>query len=242
MTINPNISNLQVFNKEGYSLSCPNDLQEAIQTGIAKKVGKLLNAEGFLALIPDFDPTEDTKLRIHLTKDGITIQLLERDLKDSKTASSYAENDPAITEAIKIRKEKIITKVDSLFKEPPSLGLSTRLGSEKIRPLFIPSQPSQGEKIPFKIGFDATVSNPQIQQLHAKIEGLQDQLNKKNPHSEELQIIKEQLQLLSQAIHNLSISQENITYPHTEEYALIDKLVGNQRDVCRELLDLLSRN
>ncbi len=242
MINNINISNLQAFNKNGDSLPCTADLQKEIQEGIAKKVGKLLNAEGFLALIPDFDPTENTKLRIYLTKDGITIQLLERDLKDPKTASSYAENDPAITEAIKIRKEKIITKVDSLFKEPSSLDPSAGLDSEKIRPLFIPSQSSKDEQIPFKIGFDATVSNPQIQQLHAKIEGLQDQLNKKTPHSEELQVIKEQLASLSQAIHNLSKNQENITYPHTEEYALINKLVDNQRDVYRALLDLLSRN
>ncbi|VHO00965.1 hypothetical protein [Candidatus Rhabdochlamydia sp. T3358] len=237
-----NISNLQMFNQEGSPLSCPNDLQEAIQTGIAKKVGKLLNAEGFLALIPDFDPSKDTKLRIHLTKDEITIQLLERDLENLKIDTSYTKKDPELSEEIKTRKEKIIKKVDSLFKEPFSLDPSARLESEKIRPLFIPSPLSQDEQVPFKIGFDATLSSPQIQQLHAKIEELKNQLNKKTPHSEELQVIKEQLASLSQAIHNLSKNQENITYPHTEEYALINKLVDNQRDVYRALLDLLSRN
>lgn len=242
MINNLNISNLQMFNQEGYSLPCPSNLQEAIQSGIAKKVGKLLNAEGFLALIPDFDPSKDTKLRIHLTKDGITIQLLERDTNNPKADRAYSKDNHLVTDEIKTRKEKIIEKVDSLFKESPSLDPSARLGSEKIRPLFIPSPLSQDEQVPFKIGFDATLSSPQIQQLHAKIEELKNQLNKKTPHSEELQVIKEQLASLSQAIHNLSKNQENITYPHTEEYALINKLVDNQRDVYQALLDLLSRN
>ncbi|PWU14869.1 MAG: hypothetical protein C5B45_03720 [Chlamydiae bacterium] len=240
MINNLNISNLQVFNKEGASLPCSSDLQEAMQIGIAKKVGKLLNAEGFLALIPNFDPTKDTKLRIHLTKEGITIQLLERAVEDAKAAPSYTKKDPELSEEIKTRKEKIITKVDSLFKEPPSFSSSPELKSDKIHPLFIPSQPSKDEQSPFTIGFDATVSNPQIQQLHAKIEALQDQLNKKTPHSEELQVIKEQLQLLTELIHNSK--QENITYPQTEQYVLINKLVDNQRDICRALLVLLSRN
>lgn len=240
MINNINVSNLQVFNKEGTSLPCPNDLQEAIQVGIAKKVGKLLNAEGFLTLIPGFDPSKGTKLRIYLTKDGITIQLLERDLE---VDTSYTKKDPELSEEIKIRKEKIIKKIDSLFKEPSFLNPSARLASEKTRPLFIPLQSSKNEQVPFKIGFDTTtVSNSKIESLHAKIEGLQDQLNKPSPHSKELEVIKEQLQFLNRAIHNLSIKQENITYPHTEEYALINKLVDNQRDVYRALLDLLSSN
>ena len=240
MINNINVSNLQVFNKEGASLSCPNDLQEAIQVGIAKKVGKLLNAEGFLTLIPGFDPSKGTKLRIYLTKDGITIQLLERDLE---VDTSYTKKDPELSEEIKIRKEKIIKKIDSLFKEPSFLNPSARLASKKTRPLFIPLQSSKDEQVPFKIGFDTTtVSNSKIESLHAKIEGLQDQLNKTSPHSKELEVIKEQLQFLNRAIHNLSIKQENITYPHTEEYALINKLVDNQRDVYRALLDLLSSN
>ena len=234
-----NISNLEMFDQVGSPLSCPNDLQKAIEEGIAKKVGKLLNAEGFLALIPNFDPNEDTKLRIHLTKDGITIQLLERDTNNLKTDKSYSEDNQLVTPEIKTRKEKIIKKVDSLFKEPSAIDPSARLES-KVLPLFI-SQPNK-EQVPSKIHFDATLPNPQIQQLHAKIENLQNQLNKRTPYSEELQVIKDQLELLKQAIHNLSAKQENITYPHTEKYALINKLVDNQRDIYRALLDLLSRN
>ncbi|WP_215217033.1 hypothetical protein, partial [Candidatus Rhabdochlamydia sp. W815] len=232
-----NISNLEMFDQKGSFLPCPNDLQEAIQAGIAEKVGTLLNAEGFLALISNFNPTKDIKLRIHLTKDGITIQLLRREnLEDSKVAKKDSE----LSQEIKERKEKIITKAASLFKESFSLGSSAGLKS-KVRPLFIPSQTNK-EQVPSKIHFDATLSNSQIQQLHAKIEDLQDQLNKKTPSSEELKVIKEQLVFLTQAIHNLSLKQENITYPYTEEYALINKLVDNQQDIYRALLDLLSRN
>ena len=233
-----NISNLEMFDQEGSSVPCSNDLQEAIQAGIAKKVGKLLNTEGFLALIPNFNPNEDTKLRIYLTKDGITIQLIERDTNTLKTDKSYSEDNQLVTPEIKIRKEKIIKKVDSLFKESSALDPSSRLQSEKIRPLFIPSQ-SNKEQVPSKIHFDATLSNPQTHQLHARIEDLQ---NKKTLYPKELQVINDQLELLRQAIHNLSAKQENITYPHTEEYALINKLVDNQRDICQKLLDLLSRN
>ena len=235
-----NISNLEMFNQEGYSVSCPKDLQEAIQAGIVKKVRKLFNTEGFLALIPNFDPTEDTKLRIHLTKDGITIQLLEKDTSNPKVDTPYTKNDLELSEEVKTRKEKIIKKIDSLLKKPSALDSSARLES-KVHPLFIPSQPNK-EQAPSKIYFDATLSNPQIQQLHARIEDLQNQLNKKNPYPEELKVIKEQLVFLNQAILNLSLKQENITYPHTEEYTLINKLVDNQQDIYRALLDLLSRN
>ncbi|MDR2539417.1 MAG: hypothetical protein LBC45_02210 [Chlamydiales bacterium] len=236
------MSNLEIFDREGYSLPCPNDLQEVIQAKIAKKVEKLLNEEGFLALIPNFHSTEDIKLRIHLTKNGITIQLLERGLEGSKVNTSYVKKNPELSKEIKTRKEKIIKKVDSLFKEPPFLDPSARLQSEKIRPLFIPLQFSKDEQAACKISFDATLSNLQIQQLQAKIEDLQNQLNKKTSYSKELQIIKDQLELLSQSIRALSLKQENITYPHTEEYALINKLVDNQQDIYRALLDLLSRN
>lgn len=230
-----NISNLEIFDQKGYFLSCSNDLKEAIQIGITEKVGKLLNTPGVLSLIPNFDPNKDTKLRIHLTKDGITIQLLERALD-----ASYTKKDLELSEEVKTRKEKIIKKVDFLFQELCSLDSSSRLKS-KVPPLFIPLQ-SIKEQVPSKIGFNATLSNPQIQQLHAKIEDPQDQLNTKTSYAKDLQLIKEQFAFLNQAIHKLSLKEENITYPHTEEYALINKLVDNQQDIYRALLDLLSKN
>ena len=51
---------------------------------------------------------------------------------DSKVDSSYTKKDPELSEEIKTRKEKIIKKIDLLFKEPSSPVLSTRLESEKI--------------------------------------------------------------------------------------------------------------
>ncbi|MGL4540446.1 MAG: hypothetical protein ACRCU0_05670, partial [Candidatus Rhabdochlamydia sp.] len=230
MIENVNISNLKLFNNEGYSLPLANDLQKKIQEEIASKVAKLLSQEFIHTFIPDHNLNE-TKLRIYLTKDGITVEMLETSGTDTKNIKQDAD----LSDDIKTRKEKIIKKVNSLFEEIPESNVFSKLESEKVHPLSVP----KSEQVPFRVGFDANIPNPYAQQLQAKIEALQNQLNQQKPSSEEFLLIRHQLQLLTQAVEALK-NKQNISFSRTEEYAFINGLMDRQMDLCQMFIKCLS--